>query len=68
MRVCVVSGSFLVSVFSSLFVFMPFFLIRESLLYFITTGTDINESGNAGMKDETRGTRMNGGVSEKRWK
>ena len=36
MRVCVVSGSFLVSVFSSL-LFLCFFLIRESLLYFITT-------------------------------
>ena len=27
-------------------------------------GTDIDETGNAGMKDETRGTGMNGGVSE----
>ena len=27
-------------------------------------GTDINETGNIGMKDETRGTGMNGGVSE----
>ena len=26
--------------------------------------TDINETGNVGMKDETRGTGMNGGVSE----
>ena len=26
--------------------------------------TDINETENAGMKDETRGTGMNGGVSE----
>ena len=25
---------------------------------------DINETENAGTKDETRGTRMNGGVSE----
>ena len=31
-------------------------------------GTDINETRNAGMKGETRGTRMNGGVSEMRWK
>ena len=27
-------------------------------------GTDINESGNAGMRDETRGIRTNGGVLE----
>ena len=27
-------------------------------------GTDINETGNAGMKDETRGTGTNGRVSE----
>ena len=27
-------------------------------------GTDINETGNAGMKDETRGTGMNGWVLE----
>ena len=27
-------------------------------------GTDINETGNAGMKDETRGTGMNRGVLE----
>ena len=27
-------------------------------------GTDINETWNAGMKDETRGTGMNGGVLE----
>ena len=27
-------------------------------------GTDINETWNAGTKDETRGTGMNGGVSE----
>ena len=27
-------------------------------------GMDINETGNIGMKDETRGTGMNGGVSE----
>ena len=27
-------------------------------------GADFNETGNAGMKDETRGTGMNGGVSE----
>ena len=26
--------------------------------------TDINETESAGMKDETRGTGMNGGVSE----
>ena len=26
--------------------------------------TDINETGNIGMKDETRGTGTNGGVSE----
>ena len=26
--------------------------------------TDINETGNTGTKDETRGTGMNGGVSE----
>ena len=26
--------------------------------------TDNNERGNIGMKDETRGTGMNGGVSE----
>ena len=25
---------------------------------------DISETGNVGMKGETRGTRMNGGVSE----
>ena len=27
-------------------------------------GTDINEAGNIGMKDETRGMGTNGGVSE----
>ena len=27
-------------------------------------GTDINETWNAGMKEEMRGTGMNGGVSE----
>ena len=27
-------------------------------------GTDINETGNIGTKDETRGTGTNGGVSE----
>ena len=27
-------------------------------------GTDINETGNAGTKDETRGTGINEGVSE----
>ena len=27
-------------------------------------GMDINETGNIGMKDETRGTGTNGGVSE----
>ena len=31
-------------------------------------GTDINETGNVGTKDETRGTGMNGGVSEMQWK
>ena len=31
-------------------------------------GMDINETGNAGMKDETRGTRMNRGVLEMQWK
>ena len=31
-------------------------------------GMDINETGNAGMKDETRGTGVNRGVSEMRWK
>ena len=31
-------------------------------------GMDINNSGNAGTKDETRGTRTNGGVSEMRQK
>ena len=31
-------------------------------------GTDINETGNAGTKDETRGTGMNGGVLEMWWK
>ena len=31
-------------------------------------GTDINETRNAGTKDETRGTGMNGGVSEMQWK
>ena len=31
-------------------------------------GMDINETGNAGMKDEMRGTGTNGGVSEMRWK
>ena len=27
-------------------------------------GMDINETGNAGMKDETKGTGTSGGVSE----
>ena len=31
-------------------------------------GMDINETGNIGTKDETRGTGMNGGVSEMLWK
>ena len=31
-------------------------------------GTDINETGNVGMKDETRGTRTIGGVLEMQWK
>ena len=31
-------------------------------------GMDINETGNVGMKDETRGTGMNGGVLEMRRK
>ena len=31
-------------------------------------GMDINETGNIGMKDETRGTGTNGGVSQMRWK
>ena len=30
--------------------------------------TDINETENAGIKDETRGTGTNGGVSEMWWK
>ena len=31
-------------------------------------GMDINATGNAGMKDETKGTGMNGGVLEMQWK
>ena len=30
-------------------------------------GMDNNETGNAGTKGETRGTGMNGGVSEMQW-
>ena len=31
-------------------------------------GTDINETGDIGMKDETRGTGMNGGMLQMQWK
>ena len=31
-------------------------------------GTDINETQNAGTKDEIRGTGMNGGMLQMQWK